>query len=60
MYPPLPQFLNAKKGEQVVVDWKSVPGLRKCPASLSFISLITYVGVGCVAESGWTPAMIET
>ncbi|KAF8585989.1 Bromodomain-containing protein [Ramaria rubella] len=29
VYPPLPQFLRAKKGEEVVVDWQTVPGLRE-------------------------------
>ncbi|KIJ49447.1 hypothetical protein M422DRAFT_161098 [Sphaerobolus stellatus SS14] len=29
VYDPLPQFLNAKPGEQVTVDWQNVPGLRE-------------------------------
>ena len=39
VYPPLPQFLNAKGGESVIVDWKAVPGLRKSPES-EFLKVI--------------------
>ncbi|GJJ06479.1 hypothetical protein Clacol_000671 [Clathrus columnatus] len=28
IYPPLPQFVNATHGEEVTVDWQTVPGLR--------------------------------
>jgi len=35
VYDPLPQFVKAREGEEVTVDWKSVPGLREWFSYLS-------------------------
>jgi histone acetyltransferase len=54
VHPGLPQFLNFNGGE-IEVDYKDVPGLRKC-----WNCLIRDVFNSCnvvTGESGWTPDM---
>jgi histone acetyltransferase len=56
VYKPLPQFVNAKAGEEVNVDWQDVPGLRELLRESDRVqSFHRFTG-----ESGWTPSMIET
>jgi len=39
IYPPLPQFLKAKKGEEITVDWQIVPGLRESGWTPSMVEM---------------------
>ncbi|KAF8520485.1 hypothetical protein BU17DRAFT_46563 [Hysterangium stoloniferum] len=57
VYAPLPQFLKAKQGEDVTVDWQSVPGLCDSGWSPSMMETYVYIISRPVAKNPKQTAM---